>query len=133
MTLRRVVLAHAFVVALTLGRDPVFRARQLVHQAVELFVGFKVGIVLDDQEQPSKRARLLVRRGDGFVGRFRVEQPRPGVGDFLEDAFFMRRVALDRFNQVRDQVVPALQLILHLRPLRFDRFFLADELVVRTT
>ena len=57
-------------------------------------------------------------------GDFAAEQLRARVGDVLEDAFFVRRVALDRLDEVGDQIVAALQLVLHLRPLRLDRFFL---------
>jgi hypothetical protein len=42
-------------------------------------------------------------------------------------------VALDGLDQVRNQIVASLQLVFHLRPLRLDGFFLADELVVGTS
>ena len=42
------------------------------------------------------------------------------------------REALDGLDQIGNQVVAALQLVLHLAPLRLDRFFLRRELVVRT-
>ena len=44
----------------------------------------------------------------------------------------MLRVALHGLDQIRNQIVAPLQLVLDLRPLRLDRFFLADEPVVRT-
>src|SRR5207245_7443478 len=50
----------------------------------------------------------------------------------LEHRLFMLRVALCRLDEIRDQIVAALQLVLHLRPLRLDGLFLAHELVVRT-
>ena len=53
------------------------------------------------------------------------------IGDVLEHAFFVRGVALHGFDQIGNQVVPPLQLVLDLRPLRLDRLVLADELVVR--
>ena len=65
-------------------------------------------------------------------GDFAASRRDSRVGDFLEHAFFVGRVALDGFNEVRDQIVAPLELVLDLRPLRLDRFLLADELVVRT-
>ena len=86
--------------------------------------GFELRIVLDHGEQAAERRRLLVGRLDRLFGRLGREQPRARVGDVLVHAFLVLRVALDRFDQVRNQVVPALQLVLDLRPLRLDRLFL---------
>ena len=124
---RGVVLLHALVVAHAFDRDPVLGARQLVHQPVELFVRPQLRVVLDDGQQAAEGARLLVGRLDRFLRRLGRQQPRSRVGDVLEHALFVLRVALDGLDQVRNQVVAALQLVLDLRPLRLDRFFLADE------
>ena len=77
---------------------------------------FRLRIVLDHREQPAERGGLLVGGLDGLFGRLGRQQPRARVGDVLEDAGFVGRVALDRLHEVRDQIVPALQLVLHLAP-----------------
>src|SRR5204863_6883056 len=127
---RRVVLLHTLVVAHALDGEAILRAGQLVYQAVELFVGLELRIVFDDGEQPSKGGALAIRRGNALLRRLRAQQLRTGVGDVLVDAFFVLRIAFHGFHEVRDEVVSTLQLVLDLRPLRFDRLFLADESVV---
>src|SRR5437773_9250827 len=57
---RGVVLLHALVVAHPLDRDSVFGARQLVHQPIELLVGFEVRIIFGDRQQAAQRGGLLV-------------------------------------------------------------------------
>src|SRR5262245_14800525 len=46
-----VVLLNPFVVPHALGCDPVFRTRQLVHEAVELLVRPELRVVLDHRQQ----------------------------------------------------------------------------------
>ena len=90
--------------------------------------------VADSSRRPPAAGRARTSAGSPpgwFPRRLRREQPRSRVGDVLEDAFFVRGVALHRLDQVRDQIVAALDLVLHLRPLRLDRLFLRRELVVR--
>ena len=48
----------------------------------------------------------------------------------LENRLLVARVALHRFHEVRNHIVAALQLVLHLGPLGLDRLFLRRELVV---
>ena len=130
---RRVVLLDALVVAHALDGDAILGAGQFVHQTVELLVGAKLRIVFDDREQPAERGRLLVGGLNRLFGRLGREQPRARIGDVLVDAFLVLRVSLDGLHQVRNEVVPALQLVLDLRPLRLDRLFLPDERVIRAT
>ena len=94
-------------------------------------LALRLRIVLGDGEQAAERRRLLVGGGDRLLGRLRREQPRSRLGDLLEHAFFVAGVALHGFDEVGNQIVAPLQLVLDLRPLRLDRFFLADERVVR--
>ena len=128
---RRVVRLNGFVVAHPLDRDAIFGAGELVHQPVELLVRLQLRIVLDDGEEPAECRRLLVRRGNRFLGRLRREQARARVGDVLVDRLFVLREPLGRLDQVGNEIVAPLQLVLDLRPLRLDRLFLADERVVR--
>src|SRR5262245_3857317 len=129
---RRVVLLYSLVVAHAFDRDAVFGARQLVHQAVELLVGSKLRVVFGDQEQPAERSRLLVGSRNRFFRCLRGEQSRACVGDLREHTLFVLSVTLDGLDEIGNEVVAPLKLILDLRPLSLDRFFLADELVVRT-
>src|SRR5205809_104187 len=47
----RVVILHNFVVAAALDGNAVFRARQLVLRAQEIFIGFQLRIIFNDHEQ----------------------------------------------------------------------------------
>src|SRR5688572_14106634 len=101
----RVVLLHALVVSHAFHRNPVLGARELVHQPVELFIRFELRVIFDDSEQASERAGLRVGGGDALLRRSRREQPRSRVGDVLEDALFVRREPLHRFDKVGNEIV----------------------------
>src|SRR4029434_3815514 len=55
-----VVLLHALVVPHPFDGDAILRSRELVHQAVELLVGFQLRVVFDDREQATEGGGLLV-------------------------------------------------------------------------
>jgi hypothetical protein len=52
------------------------------------------------------------------------------VRDLAEDGLLLARRALHGLDQVADQVAPALELVVHLRPLVLDLGLLTDERVV---
>ena len=101
-------------------------------QLLEVLAGPQHRVGLGHREQPSERLRQLVllrgllgRAGSGGDGR------RPGTGDLVEHAALVGRVALDRLDQVRDEVVPAVQLDVDLPPGLLHQVPQPDEAVVR--
>jgi tetratricopeptide (TPR) repeat protein len=106
--------------------------RQFVHQPGECFIGFQLRVGLDDHQQAGQCARLLVGGLDLLRGRGCAGHLRARVSDGAKDVLLLLGEPLGRFNQVRNQITAALQLILDLRPLRLDCFFLSREAVVRT-
>src|SRR6266542_3872610 len=136
----RVVVAHRLVEAHALHRDPVLGALELALQLEEVLVGLELGIALDGDEEPAQRAAQLGLRLLELLERRRIVDqlgrrldpghagPRPG--HFLEHGAFLRGEALDRLDQVRDQVGATLVDVLDLRPLLVDELLAAHELVV---
>ena len=69
--------------------------------------------------------------GGGGLGRpLRARRGGARLGDGLEGAALVRRIALDRLDEVRDQVVAPLELHLDLGPRVVDAVALLDEAVV---
>src|SRR5262249_19698549 len=135
-----VVIAHGLVELPALHGDPVLGALELALKRQEILVRFEVGVALDGNEKSRQRARKLILRllellqRLRILERFRRELDRRGAGPRLRDLFqhraLLRRESLDRFDQVRDQVGPALIDVLHLRPLLVDVLIEPDELVI---
>ena len=79
-------------------------------QLLEIGVGLEVGIGLGEREQAPERARERAL-GGGLLGRAaRGERGVARLDHRLERAALMRRVALHRLDEVRDEVVALLQL-----------------------
>ena len=122
---------HAVVVELAGVGDATLGAGQLLLQRQEVLVGLQVGVGLAQGEHLAQRTgehvvglRLGVRRvrcGDGRVA---------GLDDGFERAAFVRGVALDGFDEVRDEIEPALQLDVDLRPGVVDLVAAPDQAVV---
>ena len=110
--------------------DAVLGRGQLFLQGQEVLVRLQVGIGFGDGEQRLARAgELVLGRGvlaDG-LGAHRLVA---GLDDAFERLLLVGGVALDRLDEVGDQVVAALELHVDLRPgvLRLDRA--ADQAVV---
>ena len=127
-----VEIAHVRVVEAPRGLQPVLRVRELRLQREEVLVRLELGVVLCNGEQLPEGGHertlggRLCGRGPGRAGR---ERPRPR--DLLEHLALVRRVALHGLDQVRDQVVPAPQLGVDVRPRIADEVLLRDEAVVR--
>ncbi len=127
----RVQQRHLVVVELPRVGDLRLGADQLLLQREEVLVRLEVGVALGDRDQPSEPRR------DGVLGARLILHPRgahrlrPRLGHLLEDLALVRRVPLHRLDQVGDQVVPAAELHVDLRPAVLDAVPERDEPVVR--
>ena len=127
---RVVVRQDRVVVDLPRDGDPVLRLGELRLELAEVLVRLELRIRLGDGEQPAERLAedaLGLRR---LGGRLRLLCARARCRDLLEGPALVRRVALDRLDEVRDEIPPALELDLDLRPRVVDAVPVADEPVV---
>ena len=128
-----VVVTDIGVVETPAGGDPVLGVGQLALQAQEVLVRLQLRVRLDrDHHLPQRAGQrrlglgpLLGRRALGTL----CLGPQPG--DLLEHVPLMRRIGPHGLDQVRDQVVPAVQLDVDLAPRLLDQVPLLDEPVVR--
>ena len=126
-----VEVAHGGVVVAAGRGDPVLGGGQLVLQGQEVLVGLEVGVGLDDGEQAAERLAEHVL-ALGLLGRrlARCHRGRAGLDDVLERAPLVGGVALDRLDQVADQVVPAGELDVDLAPGLLHEVAQPDQAVV---
>src|SRR6185503_12574135 len=127
---RVVVREDGVVVDLPRHRDPVLGLRELALELAEVLVRLELGVRLGDREQPSEGLAQDPLGLTGLRGGARALRGRARLGDRLERAALVGGVALDRLDEVRDQVVPPLELDLDLRPRVVDAVPEADEPVV---
>ena len=103
-------------------------------------VGLQVGIVFGDHQQSTQRLRQLAlrrlvggkRRGIAGI-HVDLADLRAGFGHRGQHLLLMRGIALDRADQVGDQVGATLVLVEHFRPARLRRLVLLLDLVVPAT
>ena len=126
----RVVPLNGFVVLAALHVDPVFRARQFIHQTPELLIGFQLRIVLHDDQQPAECAFQLLVGLDLLLRRARSGHLGAALAMALNTPSSLR-VPFDGVHQVGNEVGAALQSDVHLRPGSVDGFPLADQFVTR--
>jgi hypothetical protein len=93
-------------------------------------VGLELRVRLGDGEESSERLTEQPFSLGRLRRRLRPLRGGAGLCDVLERLALVRRVALDRLDEVRDQVPPALQLDLDLRPRVVDAVPQPDEPVV---
>jgi hypothetical protein len=137
---RGVEIFTSLDVAVARDRDPVLRALELRLEREEVLVRLQVRIILGDGDQAAERLRQLALRRLEFLERRRVVQRfrrhldrgRAGArfGDADEDRLLLRRVALDRVHEVRDQVGAPLVLVDDLGPRGLHRLVLGLDGVV---
>ena len=120
------------VVVLAGERDLVLGRGQLLLQRENVLVGLERRVVLDDGEERAQcsgqdvlglglSGRALCARGDGTGAR---------LGDLRQDALLEVHVALDRVDEIRDQVMATLELDLDLGVGLIDAIALRYETVV---
>ena len=112
---RRVVVHHRRVVVAPRRADLVFGVREVVLQAQEVLGRLQVGIRLRDGEEAAERGRQDVVRLTSGSRRLRVPECRARLRHLLEDPALVRRIALDRLHEVRDEIT-ALQLHVDVGP-----------------
>src|SRR5664279_699560 len=129
---RVVVVEDAGVVMLPRERNLVLGRGQLLLEREDVLVGLQLRVVLDYREEraegtgqhilgPGLGGRPLSTGGDRACAR---------LGDLRQDALLEVHVALDRVDQVGDQVVAALELDLDLGIGLVDAITLRYETVV---
>ena len=124
-----VVVLQCLVVALSFDGDAVFGAGELILQAQEVFVGFKLRIILHNREQPSKCTVELLVGCNLLLRRAGRKQCRAGLGNIAENLLLLLRITLHSLDQIRNQVSTALQHDVHLRPCRLNRLVFTDQRV----
>ena len=128
---RRVLVGeHGVVVDLARHLDPVLRLLQLPLQVPEVVAGAELRVCLGDREQPADGGREEVLGLRLLRDAGRLLRGRARTCDLLERCPLVRRVALDRLHEVRDEVVAAAELHVDLGPRVVHTVAQADELVV---
>ena len=136
-----VVSHHGIVVGLAREGDFVFRRGQFLGELHHVLIRLQVGILLADHHQAAQRAAQAGFRGRQIFHRSGIAGIggggfRRGVGDVarggdgFQRAALVRHVALGRLDQIRNQVVAALELHVNLRVGVFVAVAHRDELVV---
>src|SRR6266536_333143 len=107
-----VVVAHVGVVEPAAGRDPVLGVGQLALQVEEVLVRLQLRVRLDRDHHLTQRAGQLTLRGRPLLGVGALHVHRLGAepGDLLEHVPLVCGVRAYGLDQVRDQVVAAVQL-----------------------
>ena len=129
---RVVVREHRVVVDLARDGDLVLGLGELAPGAARKFSSrLQLGIRLGDGEQAAERlAEDALGRAGSAAEALRACAAARACGDRLERPALVRRVALDRLDEVRDQVAAPLELHLDLRPGVVDAVAQPDEPVV---
>src|SRR5205085_4615783 len=113
---RVVVREDGVVVELPRDRDLVLGLLELALELLEVLRRPQLRVGLrDGEEAPERRGQPALRRRL-LLDRLRLLGRRPRLGDAVEGGALVPGIALHRLDEVRDQVVAALQLHLDLRP-----------------
>ncbi len=120
-------------------RDAVLGAFELRLQGKEVLVGFELRVALGDRHQPAEGAGQLVlcllellqllRIVEGIGIDLDRGRPGPRLDHRGEGFLLLAREALDRFDQVGNQVGAPLVLVLYLRPGRFHLLVVTRNVV----
>src|SRR5713101_843956 len=128
---RRVEIADDGVVVAARALDRFLELAQRGLQLEEALVRLEVGIRLGEREELAQRPRQLVLGLRARLRRLRRHGRAAGADDLVERGPLVRGVALDGLDQVGNQVRPALELDVDVRPRLLGPLAQADELVVR--
>jgi hypothetical protein len=113
---RGVHLHDRVVVGLAGERNSIFRGGEFVLEGKEILIGFEVRVSLRDGQQPGKRAGQFTFSFDPIRGYRGTGRFRASVHHGFEGALFVRGISLNGVYQVGDEVMPALELNVNLRP-----------------
>src|SRR5262245_48065623 len=126
----RVEIADHRVVVAPRALDGLLDRGQRGLQISEALVRLEVGIGLGERKELPERAGQLVLGLRAGFGRLRRHRRTARADDLIERAPLVRRVALDRLDQVGHQVGAALELHVDVRPRLLGPLPQPDELVV---
>src|ERR1700687_1616939 len=123
----QIVVAHRFVEALALHGDAVLCSLELALERQEVLVALELGVPLDGDEQAREGPPELVLgllellEGGRVIEELRRRLDAAGTGarpgHLFEDGFLLGGEALDRLDEVGDEVGAALVDVLDLGPL----------------
>ena len=125
-----VVVENAVVVALARVAHLVLGVLERGLQVCEVGVCLEVGIGLGHGEELTQGAGKSVIGFHLFVGRVRGDGGIAGGDNGLEGLFLVLGVALDRFDQICDQVAAALELRVDVLPSVIDAIAQRNEVIV---
>lgn len=120
---------HIAIIEAAGGLDLVFRVGEFALQLKEILVGLEIRVGLRDCEQAFQRIRehvfglRLVRSGT------RLHSSSTGRGHFFKHAGFVRSIAFDRIDEIRNQIIAALELHVDIAPGFADAVAESDETV----
>ena len=127
----RVVGLHVRVVDPARGLDLVLELRQVARELLEVLGRAQVRVVLGDGAQVGeRRGRAALGGGSPAAGPWAFIASARASVTFSNVSLLVRRVALDRLDQVRHQVVAALELHVDPRPGLVDAVARPDHRVV---
>src|SRR5437762_9809544 len=127
---RRVEVAHDRVVVAARVLDGVLDLSERGLELREVLVRLEVRVRLGEREELAQGGGQRVLRLGTRIGRLRGHGGAPRAHDRVERAALVGGVALDRLDQVRDQVRAALELHVDVRPRLLGSLAEPDELVV---
>ena len=112
------------------GGDLVLQIGELARQLLEIGIGLEVRIGLRQCDQLAERAReLILGRGD-LSGALRGHGGVAGSHHVVEGAAFVRGIALHGLDQVRNEIVPLLQLYVDIGEGLTDPLTEGDKAIV---
>ena len=91
---------------------------------------FQVGVALRHREQAFQGLGQGVLLLDLFFRGLGAHRRGPGFGNPFENPAFMGRVSLNGLHQIRDEVVPAFQLHINIRPCFLSAVFKNYQAIV---
>src|SRR5512145_1998644 len=127
---RVVVREHGVVVDLPRDGHAVLGLGELGLELAEVLVRLQLGIRLGDGEEAAERRAQDALGLRGLRGRLGLLRAGARLRHVLEGLALVRCVALDRLDEVWDEVPAPLKLHLDLRPRVVDPVALLDEAVV---
>lgn len=128
---RGVETHHRVVVELAGVSDLALCPRELFLQHHEVLIGLEIRISLGHRKQRLQRRAERVFRLALLLHALRAHGHVARLGHLLKSLRLMRRVALHGLHEVRNEVIPALELDVYLRPCILNPITQDDQTVVQ--